>query len=1234
MPLHTNDFDGPLGLDGLSKPEQPSWPDDQAHDEVDVPVCGVDEFVKRDLPGGRCRSVLTVCVYCPCAISCLWFVVTCGLVVLCAFSTSISIETNFDSFIKTDVRSAVEMDVYTEARLRTTADSERRLEGHHVWKHLVLYYERVGSSGGGLLGRNLLKKLGRFEKTLREGPEWKALCNKVDPLYTVWCMYGASWINYQLATRQLRAGAIQTDIVPTKLILDGQGVGPLPLVVATHMASLHSMIDFIVPKEMVPSDSANASDSANPDSLRTVFRFVFPVCESSSSSSDSSNPDAETDERNCRTADDINKDWKLFVQSVFLPALPEVLDESVCEDSDDDGFANVVQPCVRILTEGSDVFDIVVLESLKSDLALIGLSMLFVLVYLMIHTRSLFLSFAGLGVSFTAVPVAYATCALAGLTKFTFASFIAFFLIIGFGCDTILVYTDYWRDSADVYEQPLNRLAWTYRHGGGASLATAAATALSFFANLFSAVSALRRFGFFMGLCVSSSWVLLSLIFVPLLVFDERWSRFLRSTGYRNPCGVPCLPGRCSEHGDRSGDVKKESSRQRCFERLSAFIYRHRCMCFLLPIVGVLGGFFGLALPMLEISVDSPPLFPPDHAMSRVDRVSRTYKSVRDIFNDGYVAPRLEVKVCDVAAKDTESCDMLWCDALKYDTAAPQCACFRKTTPPCTGAAGSEYPNVHLTVAGVKVSELDAKRESMLRQHVMHHRPDAVPYMAVSQGVRLAFEDWPAMVQEDWSLGVSMNVDVIQAKMALGNGAEVAKDTCGWQDICFCNDYVCANLGEAGWEITTAVSWTPSQRRLTTWLTQGQAIVRVVFGIVMELEGSLLGSFDVKEAWGFQAGFDPTSPWAQRQLYEFCHDMPQELQVVGTFCWLDTFKKCLEEDGRFFPSLPRTFHEDVERCGGRESGYVWIRDGKVKGIRYSMQLKDTFEKSSPQDAQVLKAKWDEHMSSWNSKAEPSIRGARHASVFWIYATKNQELVRSVLNTFYVFLGVAFGIMLLFTGSVALSLLVAAASVLVLCGLGFFIVVVMGWSLGLLEGICLIYFMGYAVTYSLHVGHHYGAAHTLQLPAGDWKLSRSGVIRLSRVNFALTSIGGATLGSGVTTAGASFFLLFSRLTVFERLGGMCMVVTLVSVIFALIPLPAFLSIIGPRQPGAALWRKLYFSSYERDAVEAEAPKVVQEETSLQAPEQAPVQQEPVGPELIGVEVDGELYDVIDESNLYG
>merc|ERR1712224_526476 len=61
-------------------------------------------------------------------------------------------------------------------------------------------------------------------------------------------------------------------------------------------------------------------------------------------------------------------------------------------------------------------------------------------------------------------------------------------------------------------------------------------------------------------------------------------------------------------------------------------------------------------------------------------------------------------------------------------------------------------------------------------------------------------------------------------------------------------------------------------------------------------------------------------------------------------------------------------------------------------------------------------------------------------------------------------------------------------------------------------------------------------------------------------------GRATLGSAITTIGSSVFLLFCSMSIFKKLGGIVIGVSLMAVVAAIGPLAALLLLLGPVEPG--------------------------------------------------------------------
>jgi len=319
-------------------------------------------------------------------------------------------------------------------------------------------------------------------------------------------------------------------------------------------------------------------------------------------------------------------------------------------------------------------------------------------------------------------------------------------------------------------------------------------------------------------------------------------------------------------------------------------------------------------------------------------------------------------------------------------------------------------------------------------------------------------------------------------------------------------------------------------------------------------------------------------------MYFFCEDLPTKLRVVMIWCWMKDFRDYQNSKGARFPALEHEFRAASQqfinegRLATSGTRYIWTVGDRIRALYCSVQV-DIHTGSTAKAVSAFKERWDAHLQKYNAKAPKTAKGAFTVSSFWPKGETQDALLRGTLSTFIVLLGLSFIGVLLFTWSFILSMYVVICTLTVIIALLFVVFVVFGWGLGLVEIIALIYFVGYAVTYSLHVAHAYADCDGLNpmdvLSVAFLDCSpahapaESGLCRLQRTLHSVQIIGGATLSSAVTTAGSSFFLVFCTLGVFKKLGAMCMVVTILSIIMALGPLPAILFTLGPMSPGCRM-----------------------------------------------------------------
>jgi hypothetical protein len=231
--------------------------------------------------------------------------------------------------------------------------------------------------------------------------------------------------------------------------------------------------------------------------------------------------------------------------------------------------------------------------------------------------------------------------------------------------------------------------------------------------------------------------------------------------------------------------------------------------------------------------------------------------------------------------------------------------------------------------------------------------------------------------------------------------------------------------------------------------------------------------------------------------------------------------------------------------------------------------------------------------------------------------------------------------LAFTFDVKLAFIVVGVVLIVIAGLAFFITSLMGWEVGAIEVISLVVFVGYAVTYALHIAHNYNEAHAkdndlLQLERkrrerrNDRRLKMAmrrktkkqdggyddeiedvesvelslkeekievkphhlgpRQLRVARVRVAVMHVGGATLSSAMSTAGSSAFLMFCTLSIFVKLGAVVVAVTTLSIAGAIVALPACLILFGPDEDewykvkARAIWNGLKNGSSSKNGKE--------------------------------------------------
>mmetsp|Transcript_87191 Transcript_87191/g.154417 ORF Transcript_87191/g.154417 Transcript_87191/m.154417 type:complete len:1509 (-) Transcript_87191:192-4718(-) len=369
--------------------------------------------------------------------------------------------------------------------------------------------------------------------------------------------------------------------------------------------------------------------------------------------------------------------------------------------------------------------------------------------------------------------------------------------------------------------------------------------------------------------------------------------------------------------------------------------------------------------------------------------------------------------------------------------------------------------------------------------------------------------------------------------------------------------------------------------------------VTVVWGVVPQSSYPLLGGGG--DSALLDTSFDLSDPWAQRALYKFCtEDVPLHFAVARSYCWIKDFRDWLVKDDKYFPSMDlvadvtewqRFSDADhfrsvaVSEEGGKRLRVMGMvtngTDGRVATtwMEFSCYVNDT----SQEEVMRFMHAWRLFVDVWNTQASDSSNKAFVSSSAAVYAYTNISILSSTLETVLIAALSAFVAILMFTCSPVLAVWVTVPVLFIITGLLFFMTTMMQWTIGPIDILSLIIFVGYSVTYSLHVAHAYyhvasndpelmdlAFRHTQEpITPSERKFGlRRGKLRKARSAMAVYRLGGAITSSAVSTMAASSFLLFCTFSPFPKMGWVILAVTFLSFIVALLALPSLLMIAGP------------------------------------------------------------------------
>eukprot|EP00746_Dinoflagellata_sp_MGD_P151199 gnl/MRDRNA2_/MRDRNA2_82855_c0_seq1.p1 gnl/MRDRNA2_/MRDRNA2_82855_c0~~gnl/MRDRNA2_/MRDRNA2_82855_c0_seq1.p1 ORF type:complete len:1787 (-),score=229.40 gnl/MRDRNA2_/MRDRNA2_82855_c0_seq1:71-5431(-) len=683
-----------------------------------------------------------------------------------------------------------------------------------------------------------------------------------------------------------------------------------------------------------------------------------------------------------------------------------------------------------------------------------------------------------------------------------------------------------------------------------------------------------------------------------------------------------------------------------------------------------------------------PDLFPQDHnQVAGINEIGKFQNfgvglplEKKEKGYGGHVGVPRTGLVCTSPFSKDEKCHLHQCFSTEYPHGnTTHCKCRWRPGPVCKASqiAGIEGQVItSQTMSNLSTSILKASLRQFVENEIKKVFPDAQE-LNDAPGWNEEMVTTLPLMQQNWESGRRSFAAMMRPpgfSVQLGPFLDPPPgDTCKMDYTCYCGGRACEDPGESHTEDLviddgSSRRLSPSEQRKLEEVHKKrflpaaqQAEVSVLIGIKVVGEDKPLGVSNAP-IWEFDPYFRPDDPRVLRSLLALCSSEQgdqkrmEHLQIVKSRCWLQDFKLWFEEKGHRFPPDPHVgqdfsellteFLAGVPLTGVRPSSdLLWMRDGKLVAMMIDYKL--NISKRSGSDVTFYNMDlWDQFIEDFNTEVTPYAE-AFHISDLWVQAEAAQSVVDSTIVTFMISCGCAFLGMTIFTANPPLALIAVVNIVGVICCLTWFMVVVMQWPIGPIEVLSLIIFVGFAVDYSLHISHQYGAAEldtmdsdtstryddhyvpsystsggnptakrrpserftirftdanapyrgkdyrsmsmmsnskTVKPNMGRFSIVKNDAPqiitrrqsdaidrdpqaeRFERVRFSLHRMTSATLGSAFTTAGSAAFLCFCTLQIFVKLGTVILIVTLLSILFALLPLPCCLIAFGPTDKG--------------------------------------------------------------------
>ncbi|KAK3708230.1 hypothetical protein RRG08_023639 [Elysia crispata] len=367
--------------------------------------------------------------------------------------------------------------------------------------------------GGNVLTKERLQAIEDVENDLTGKPEWKNFCKQTITNGTGTCVKPISLIRFFDCSME---GFCDPDFSDIKGIL--------------YNASLQASKNEIL-KGLVAKSSEISPTVATSDVTRMVMFTGVPRIPG----------DLTSD-----SIDDQYEDIMDFLVDNFKGDL---------ESLNSDGVAGM-----KVFYSSYQLLLDAIFDQVFADMALAVGSFLFIFLFMLFQTGSLFLT----SLAITTIMTSFLGCNLIYRIVFDFRYFgifhvLSIFIILGIGADNIFVFNDTWRGTAHENHPNLaERLSSCYRRASKSMMNTSLTTFAAFMSNFLSPLMGVNTFGIFSATLVMVNF-LSAIIFFPscVMMYHKYWKDW--SWPCFEPCRririYPCAPKDKSKTGHRPNAV-------------------------------------------------------------------------------------------------------------------------------------------------------------------------------------------------------------------------------------------------------------------------------------------------------------------------------------------------------------------------------------------------------------------------------------------------------------------------------------------------------------------------------------------------------------------------------------------------------------------------------------------------------------------------------------------------------